>query len=44
MSFQYETAIEIAKILKKWNSRTVVILGGYHPTLAHEVIADSEAQ
>jgi len=40
MSFQYETAIEIAKIIKNINSNIITIFGGYHPTLAYDQISE----
>ncbi len=42
MSFQYETAIEIAKIIKNINSNIITIFGGYHPTLANDLISKSK--
>jgi len=42
MSFQYETAIEIAKIIKKINRDIITVFGGYHPTLAYDLISDSD--
>jgi anaerobic magnesium-protoporphyrin IX monomethyl ester cyclase len=40
MSFQYQEALELAKIAKDAGARTV--FGGYHPTLAHEEIGAAE--
>ncbi len=40
MSFQYQEALELAKIAKESGAETV--FGGYHPTLAFQEIAESE--
>lgn len=40
MSFQYQEALELAKITKESGAETV--FGGYHPTLAFQEIAESE--
>lgn len=40
MSFQYQEALELAKISKESGAETV--FGGYHPTLAFQEIAESE--
>jgi anaerobic magnesium-protoporphyrin IX monomethyl ester cyclase len=40
MSFQYQEAMELAKIAKDAGAETV--LGGYHPTLAYQEIAESQ--
>lgn len=39
MSFQYQEALELAKIVKEAGAETV--FGGYHPTLAYQEIAES---
>jgi len=41
MSFQYRTAIEVAKEVKGFRKDTPVVLGGYHPTLACDEISES---
>ncbi len=40
MSFQYQEALELARIVKESGAETV--FGGYHPTLAFQEIAESE--
>jgi anaerobic magnesium-protoporphyrin IX monomethyl ester cyclase len=40
MSFQYQEALELARIAKESGAET--IFGGYHPTLAFQDIAESE--
>ncbi len=40
MSFQYQEALELAKIAKESGAQTV--FGGYHPTLAYQEIASSQ--
>jgi len=40
MTFQYDTALELAKLAKSWNPRVKVALGGYHPTLMYEEIGE----
>jgi radical SAM superfamily enzyme YgiQ (UPF0313 family) len=40
MSFQYQEALELAKIAKETGAKTV--FGGYHPTLAHEEIGQTQ--
>ena len=42
MSFQYQTAVEIAKIIKHFNKKIYTIFGGYHITLAYDIISNSE--
>jgi len=42
MSFQYETAIQIAKIVKQFKKEIIIVFGGYHPTLAYELISKSK--
>lgn len=39
MSFQYQEALELARIVKEAGAETV--FGGYHPTLAYQEIAES---
>jgi anaerobic magnesium-protoporphyrin IX monomethyl ester cyclase len=41
MSFQYVTAIEIAKRIKKWKPQVKIAIGGYHPTLLCTTIGES---
>ncbi|MBC8415228.1 MAG: B12-binding domain-containing radical SAM protein [Candidatus Cloacimonetes bacterium] len=41
MSFQYQTAVEIAKIIKQTVAGIITVLGGYHVTLAYELISRS---
>ncbi len=42
MSFQYQTAVEIAKIIKETTPDVITIFGGYHVTLAYELISRSD--
>ena len=42
MSFQYETAVKIAELIKQYDPNIIIIFGGYHPTLAYELISESE--
>lgn len=42
MSFQYEAAKVMAKMIKKINPSIVTVLGGYHATLMYKEILDSE--
>lgn len=42
MSFQYQTAVEIAKIIKQFNKEIYTVFGGYHITLAYDIISNSE--
>ncbi|VVB63115.1 Radical SAM superfamily protein [uncultured archaeon] len=39
MSFQYQEALELARVVKEAGAETV--FGGYHPTLAYQEIAES---
>ncbi|MCK4311629.1 MAG: B12-binding domain-containing radical SAM protein [Candidatus Cloacimonetes bacterium] len=41
MSFQYQTAVEIAKIIKSIKKKIITVFGGYHVTLAYELISKS---
>lgn len=41
MSFQYDTAIRIARMIKGIDPRIKIAIGGYHATLMHEKIAAS---
>ncbi len=42
MTFQYDTAMKIAKVIKNLNSSIKIALGGYHATLLYKEIADSK--
>jgi len=42
MSFQYQTALNFAKLTKEFSSETIVLLGGYHVTADKENIIESE--
>jgi len=45
MSFQYSTAIKLAKLVKEYDKKILTVFGGYHPTLMYDEIArasDSE--
>lgn len=41
MSFQYRSAINLARLIKNFNKNIVIVLGGYHPTLMYKEIAES---
>ncbi|HID11207.1 MAG TPA: B12-binding domain-containing radical SAM protein [Candidatus Latescibacteria bacterium] len=41
MTFQYDTALALARLAKEWNHKVKVALGGYHPTLMYEEIGES---
>lgn len=41
MTFQYDTAVEIAAFIKDLDARIKIALGGYHATLLYEEIARS---
>jgi len=40
MSFQYDTARRTARLIRRLAPDAKIVLGGYHPTLAHDEIAD----
>ena len=40
MSFQYATAIALAKLIKAVDASVRIVLGGYHPTLLYEEIGE----
>lgn len=42
MSFQYSTARRLARVVKQVQPKTKVALGGYHATLLHKEIGESE--
>jgi radical SAM superfamily enzyme YgiQ (UPF0313 family) len=42
MTFQYQTAIKIAKMVKDIDYSIKIVLGGYHPTLTYREIIKSE--
>ncbi len=42
MSFQYQTALNFAKLTKEFSSNTQVLMGGYHVTADKENIIESE--
>ncbi|MBN1638057.1 MAG: B12-binding domain-containing radical SAM protein, partial [Ignavibacteriales bacterium] len=41
MSFQYSTALEIARFIRNYNKEIKILLGGYHSSLAYEEILSS---
>jgi len=41
MSFQYHSAVKLAKLIKSYNRDILVALGGYHPTLMFDEISQS---
>src|SRR5262249_42909881 len=42
MSFQFQTAARLARFIKEIAPKTKIAVGGYHATLLHREIADSE--
>jgi radical SAM superfamily enzyme YgiQ (UPF0313 family) len=38
MTFQYNSAIKVARIVRDWNPEVPIALGGYHSSLLHEEI------
>jgi radical SAM superfamily enzyme YgiQ (UPF0313 family) len=38
MTFQYKSAIQVARIVRDWNPEVPIVLGGYHGSLLHEEI------
>jgi radical SAM superfamily enzyme YgiQ (UPF0313 family) len=38
MTFQYNSAIKVARIVRDWNPEVPIVLGGYHGSLLHEEI------
>lgn len=44
MSFQYSTALEIAKFIRNYNKEIKTLLGGYHASLAYDEILNSDAK
>lgn len=42
ITFQYNSAVRIAKFIKNWDSGIKIALGGYHATLMYQEIADSK--
>jgi radical SAM superfamily enzyme YgiQ (UPF0313 family) len=42
MSFQYRTASRLARVVKQTKPKTKVALGGYHATLLHREIGESD--
>lgn len=41
MSFQFDTAMRVARLIKETNPRIKIAIGGYHATLMYESIANS---
>ena len=41
MSFQYKSAMNLAKLIKSFDKNIMIVLGGYHPTLMYKEIAES---
>jgi len=45
MSFQYHSAVKIAKLIKSHDKNIRIVMGGYHPTLMYEgITASPESQ
>ncbi|MFQ6618135.1 MAG: B12-binding domain-containing radical SAM protein, partial [Fidelibacterota bacterium] len=42
MSFQYRTALELAKFIKGINSKIFTVLGGYHASLEYKIISKKD--
>jgi len=44
MTFQYDSALKVARIVREWNPETLIVLGGYHASLLyHEIGVSQEA-
>jgi len=41
MSFQCSNALKIARMIKDYDSKILVVIGGYHPSLMYEEISES---
>ena len=41
MSFQYRSALKLAKLVKTYDKNILVVIGGYHPTLMYDEISES---
>jgi anaerobic magnesium-protoporphyrin IX monomethyl ester cyclase len=44
MTFQYATTLKLAGLVRAHNKKTVIVLGGYHPTVEHENILNHEGK
>ncbi|MBN2572406.1 MAG: B12-binding domain-containing radical SAM protein [Ignavibacteriales bacterium] len=44
MSFQYATALELAKFIRSYNREIKILLGGYHASLTYEEILNGEGK
>ncbi len=42
MTWQYDTCVQIVRLLRRWLPDARIVLGGYHPTLMYEEIGRSE--
>ena len=42
MTFQYDSAVKVARIVRQWNPETLIVLGGYHASLLHNEVGVSE--
>ena len=42
MSFQYQTALELARLIRKFSHQIIIVMGGYHVTADWENILTSE--
>jgi radical SAM superfamily enzyme YgiQ (UPF0313 family) len=42
MTFQYDSAVKVARIIREWNPETLIVLGGYHASLLYEEIGASQ--
>lgn len=41
MTFQYASAVKVARIVREWNPEVPIVLGGYHGSLSCEEIVSS---
>lgn len=41
MTFQFGSAVEVARIIRDWNREVPIVLGGYHVSLNYNEIGDS---
>jgi anaerobic magnesium-protoporphyrin IX monomethyl ester cyclase len=41
MTFQYDSAVKVARIVREWNPEAHIVLGGYHASLLYEEVGVS---
>jgi len=42
MTFQYDSAVRVARIVREWNPETLIVLGCYHASLLYEEVGVSQ--